>query len=306
MAELRQFDLNLLVAFDLLMKERSVSRAAEKMFISQSAMSHILQRLRQQLDDPLLLKTPAGMAPTERALALVEPVAQVLREVETLIRSPERFDPTASRRRFVIAATDYIEALVLPKLVERISRQAPGIDLHFKRTSTLFPAAPLEQGETDVLLGFEVMLKPPKPFHCEILFDDYMVCLARNDHPQVNAGLTLDEYIALPHILVSRIGSSTGQVDAWLVAHGRERRVALTVSHFLSAPLIVATTDMVLAYPRRTAEAFARQLPVQIVPLPIDLPHYNSVMVWHPLRDKEPAHSWLRQQIRAVCAELAV
>ncbi len=304
MAELRQFDLNLLVAFDLLMKERNVSRAAEKMFISQSAMSHVLQRLRQQLDDPLLLKTPAGMMPTERALALVEPVKQVLREVEVLIRGPERFDPATSQRRFVIAATDYIEALVLPKLVVRINQLAPGIDIHVKRTSTLFPAAPLEQGETDVLLGFEVMLQPPKPFICEKLFDDYMVCLARQGHPRVSANLSLDEYIALPHILVSRIGSSTGQVDAWLAEHGRERRVALTVSHFLSAPLIVSSTDMVLAYPRRTAEEFARHLPVQIVPLPIDLPYYNSVMVWHPLRDKEPAHHWLREQIHAVCAEL--
>jgi len=304
MAELRNFDLNLLVAFDLLMKERNVSRAAEKMFISQSAMSHVLQRLRQQLDDPLLVKTPSGMMPTQRALSLVEPVGLLLREVETLIRVPEQFEPASSQRRFVIAATDYIEALLVPKLVERISSLAPGIDIHFKRTSTLFPAAPLEQGETDVLLGFEVMLKPPKHFRCEKLFDDYFVCVSRIGHPDVTAALSLEDYIALPHILVSRTGSSTGQVDAWLAENGRERRVALTVSHFLSAPMIVANTDMVLAFPRRTAEQFARMIPLQIVPLPLDLPHYDSVMVWHPLRDKEPAHRWLREQIRAVCGEL--
>lgn len=306
MAELRNFDMNLLLAFDLLMKELNVSRAAEKMFISQSAMSHILQRLRQQLDDPLLVKTPAGMKPTERALSLVEPVGTVLREVEMLIRSPERFDPATSQRRFVIAATDYIEVLIVSKLVQRISSQAPGIDIQFKRTGTLFPAASLEQGETDVLLGFEVMLNPPKHFNSEKLFDDYFVCVSRVGHSEVAQDLSLEEYIALPHILVSRVGSNSGQVDAWLAEHGRERRVSLTVSHFLSAPLIVANTDMVLAFPRRTAELFAQMIPLQIVPLPIDLPHYDSVMVWHPLRDKEPAHCWLRGQIRAVCRELGL
>lgn len=306
MAELRNFDMNLLVAFDLLMRELNVSRAAEKMFISQSAMSHILQRLRQQLDDPLLVKTPAGMKPTERALALVEPVGAVLREVEMLIRTPEQFDPATSQRRFVIAATDYIEVLLVSKLVQRISSQAPGIDIQFKRTSTLFPGAALEQGEIDLLLGFEVMLNPPKPFNCEQLFDDYFVCVSRVGHPAVTPELSLEEYIALPHILVSRVGSNSGQVDAWLAEHGRERRVALTVSHFLSAPLIVSNTDMVLAFPRRTAELFAEMIPLQIVPLPIDLPHYDSVMIWHPLRDKEPAHCWLREQIRAVCRELGV
>lgn len=304
MAELRNFDLNLLVAFDLLMKERNVSRAAEKMFITQSTMSHVLQRLRQQLEDPLLLKTPSGMMPTARALALVEPVAAILKEVEALIRLPESFDPATSRRRFVIAATDYIEALVMPKLVEKIAEQAPGTDIHFKRTSTAFPAGPLERGETDVLLGFEVMLNPPKYFNCEILFTDYMVCMSRLGHPQVSENLSLDDYIALPHILVSRIGSSTGQVDAWLAEHGRERRVALTVSHFLTAPLIAAQSNMVAAYPRRTAELFTGILPLQLTPLPLDLPDYATVMVWHPLQDREPAQIWLREEIRKVCQRM--
>jgi hypothetical protein len=116
MADLRTFDLNLLVAFNLLMQERSVSRAAEKMFISQPAMSHVLQRLRQQLEDPLLVKTPTGMVPTARALALVDPVAALLKEVEGLIKAPAPFEPGTSRRSFVIAATDYVEALLLPKL----------------------------------------------------------------------------------------------------------------------------------------------------------------------------------------------
>ncbi|OAI27114.1 MULTISPECIES: LysR family transcriptional regulator [Methylomonas] len=304
MADLRSFDLNLLVAFDWLMRERSVSRAAEKMFISQSAMSHVLQRLRQQLEDPLLVKTPAGMVPTARALALVDPVSAVLKEVEGLIRAPAPFDPAGSRRAFAIAATDYVEALLLPKLAPRIARQAPGVDIRFKRTSSRFPLEALEQGEIDLVLGFEVMLNPPKHLHCLALFDDCMVCVARVGHPVVNRELTLEQYIGLPHIMLSGAGSGSGQVDSWLAEHGLERRVALTVSHFLSAPLIVAQTDMVMAFPKRTALQIAQNQPLQWVPLPLDLPDYATVMVWHPLQDQEPANRWLRGEIRAACVEL--
>jgi len=305
MPELRRFDLNLLVAFDLLMQEQNVSRAAERLFVSQSAMSHILQRLRQQLDDPLLVKTPAGMKPTERALALVEPVRAVLHDIERLIRSPEDFDPNTSQLSFVIAATDYIEVLIATPLAARVNVQAPGISLQFRRTGTSFPSTELEDGTVDVLLGFEVMLKPPKPFLCETLFDDGMVCIVRADHPSVSATMSLEEFIKLPHMLISRTGTSGGQVDVWLAEHGLERRIALMVSHFLSAPLIVANTDMILALPRRTAERFTRIAPLKIVPLPFELPPYNSVMIWHPLREKEQAQRWLREQIRQVCRELA-
>jgi DNA-binding transcriptional LysR family regulator len=303
MPDLRNFDLNLLVAFDVLMRELNVSRAAEKMFITQSSMSHVLNRLRQQLDDPVLVRTSTGMKPTERALALVEPVRAVLREVEKVIRSPDEFDPAGSRRRFVIHATDYIEVLLLPRLMELITARAPGIDIHFKRTDAAFPTEGLENGEMDVVLGFEAVLKPPGQFRCEKLFDDRMVCVVRDDHPAVGDHLTLDEYLALPHALISRTGVATGLVDDWLAERGLERRIALVVSHFLSAPLVIGGTDLVLSFPRRIARQFARLARLKTVPVPIELPPYNLVMIWHPLNDKEPAHAWLRQQILDVCAE---
>lgn len=306
MADLRTFDLNLLVAFNLLMRERSVSRAAEKMFISQSAMSHVLQRLRQQLEDPLLVKTPTGMVPTARALDLVDPVAALLREVEGLIKAPASFDPLTSRRSFVIAATDYLEAVLLPKLAPLVARNAPNVNIHFARTNTRFPLDELERGEIDMVLGFDVMLKPPKHLHCQALFTDSMVCLARVGHPIVNTNLTLEDYIGLSHIMVSRTGASPGQVDLWLEAQGLERRVALTVSHFLSASLTVAETDWVIAAPRRVAEQFVRGLPIQLIRLPMQLPNYDTVMVWHPLQEQEAPHIWLRAQIHAACAELEI
>ena len=205
MPELRNFDLNLLVAFDLLMQEQNVSRAAERMFVGQSAMSHTLQRLRQQLDDPLLVKTSTGMKPTDRALALIDPVRIVLRDVERLLRAPEDFDPDKSQRRFVIAATDYMEVLVLPALVELITRQAPNVVIHFKRTELPFPESELEHNELDVVLGFEAILKPAGYLISEKLFDDRVTCLVSRSHP-ANEGvrLTLDEYLSMRHMLISR------------------------------------------------------------------------------------------------------
>ena len=134
MSNLRTFDLNLLVAFDVLMRELNVTRAAEQMFITQSAMSHVLHRLRQQLNDPLLVKTPTGMKPTERALVLIEPVRVLLLSMEQLIQPPLEFEASTSQRRFVLAATDYMEFLLIPALSGLIDQIAPNIDIHVKRT----------------------------------------------------------------------------------------------------------------------------------------------------------------------------
>ena len=302
MSDLRNFDLNLLVAFDLLMQEQNVSRAAERMFVSQSAMSHILQRLRQQMDDPLLVKTPSGMKPTNRAQALIGPVKAVLRDVRRLISAREEFDPAKSVRRFVIAATDYMDLLVIPALVERIARNAPGVDIHVKRSEAPFPERELEYNDLDVVLGFEVILKPPGHLVVEKLFDDRMTCLVSLNHP-VNSGdhLTLDKYVSMKHMLISREGTRIGVIDEWLAKKGLKRRVALIVPHFLSAPFIVAKTDMVLSLPERIATQFVGLAPVKILPLRMDFPDYRLVMIWHPLWEKDPAHRWLREQIFAVC-----
>ena len=304
MPELRHFDLNLLAAFDVLMREMNVSRAAEKMFVTQSTMSHILQRLRQQLDDPVLVRTNNGMKPTERALALVDPVRAILQDIDRVIQVPERFDPLMSQRRFVIAATDYMEFLLIPPLIERIALSAPGVDIHVKRTEAHFPAESLENGGFDVVLGFTAVLKPPPQFHIEKLFDDRMVCVVRADHPMVMERLCLEEYVALSHLLISRTGARAGIIDERLAECGLERRIALTVPHFLSAPLIVSRTDLVLSLPLHIAHRIAEFVPLRILPVPIELPSYDLAMIHHPVRDKEPANFWLREQIAEVSQSL--
>lgn len=304
MTRLRNVDLNLLVAFELLMRERSVSRAAEKMSITQSAMSHVLHRLREQLDDPVLVKTARGMEPSERALSLVEPVGKVLREIERLTRPPAQFDPTISQQRFVLAATDYLEFLVLPPLIEFLVRRAPGIDIHVQRTQSQFPTESLENNTIDMVLGFEVMLSAPAAFNRLKLFDDGIACVVRTDHPLANEGeMTLEKYLAANHMLISRTGSNTGLIDDWLAKRQLERRIGLIVPHFLSAPLIVAQTDMVLSLPLRIGQRFTHLAPLKILPIPFELPNFNLVMIWHPLREIDPGHLWLREQIHEVCQQ---
>lgn len=300
MSSLRTFDLNLLVAFDVLMRELNVTRAAEQMFITQSALSHTLHRLRQQLDDPLLVKTPTGMKPTARALALIEPVRALLAEMEQIIQPPQEFEAGTSQRRFVLAATDYMEFLLIPELTGLIGQMAPSVDIHVKRTESEFPAAQLESGSLDVVLGFESVLNPPAYLYCHLLFTDKMACVVRQNHPLIKKAPSLEEYVSAPHMLISRTGSNVGIIDEKLTERGLERRINLIVPHFLSAPLIVAETDMILSLPYRIAEHFTKFAPLEIFPIPIELPAYDLSMIWHPLRDKEPAHCWLRHKIIAI------
>ncbi len=304
MTELRNFDINLLVAFKTLMRERSVSRAAARMFISQSAMSHVLHRLRQQLDDPVLVKTSQGMQPTERALSLIEPVEEVLNEIERLIQHQNNFDPATSMRRFVVAATDYLEFLLLPPLINCITPEAPGVDIHVQRTASEFPLESLEEKTVDMVLGFEVMLSPPAQFHQHTLFNDRMACVVRDNHPLASSGeLSMEQYLQANHMLISRTGSNMGLIDDWLVKRKLERRVGLIVPHFLSAPLIVAQTDYVLSLPLRIGQQFTSFASLKVLLLPFQLPAFNLIMIWHPLRDKEAGHQWLRERIIEVCQD---
>jgi DNA-binding transcriptional LysR family regulator len=217
-----------------------------------------------------------------------------------LIQPPLEFEPALSNRRFVLAATDYMELLLLPDLSALIEQLAPGIDIHVKRTESSFPLAQLENGSLDVVLGFESVLNPPADLNCMQLFSDQMACVVRQDHPSIREAPSLDEYLVMPHMLISRTGSNVGLIDEKLSEMGLERRIKLIVPHFLSAAMIVAETDMVLSLPYRIAEQFKKIAPLTIYPVPINLPSYNLVMIWHLLREKDPAHRWLRDRIATI------
>lgn len=302
---LNRLDLNLLVAFDALMTELNVSKAAEKLFIGQSAMSHSLNRLRQTLDDPILVRTTGGMKPTARAQELIEPIRKALLEIEVTVTTKQAFDPNVAQKRFVIAASDYNEMILLPALIKRVRELAPGVELHVRQPSDYLPEAALENGNINVALGFEVSLETPTRLHQQSLFHDVFVTIVRESHPVIDDSLSLEQFIALEHVLISPSGDEHGIVDHWLSQNYLSRKVVLLVPHFLSAPLIIAQTDLALTLPYRVAERFVQMAPLKLLQTPITFPRYQMSMIWHPLYEKDPAQQWIRAQIQTIGQQIA-
>lgn len=300
---IRDIDLNLLVALDVLMQERSVSRAAGRMGITQSAMSNVLRRLRSALDDDLLVRSGHGMRPTARAIELEGPVRHALTVIEGALGPTESFDPSASERRFWIGGRDYMEAIVMPRLTARLLKVAPRVGLRVRSVGLEPPVAEIERGRFDIAIGFF----PGNTEHLQqqtLFTEDYLV-LARDGHPAIGRRLSLKAYLDAPQLLVAPRGGEIGPVDAALAAEGRSRRIALTVAHFLAAPLIVAETDLISTMPARIARRFAADLPLRTHPPPLRLPSVDISMIWHERSHADPAHRWLRSEISSVAAELA-
>ena len=307
MTELRNFDLNLLLAFKLLVEERSVSRAAEKLFISQPAMSHVLLKLRRHLDDPILVKTSSGMVPTPRAQALLEPVTDLLRGAERIIRTPEEFSPASSQRRFVIATSDYVECTLLPKLTESINARTPNIEIHVRQPINKLLETAIEEGDIDLIIGFSAIFDIPSHICQQKLFNDKIVCILSQEHSNIIGNeISLEQFISSRHMVISRRETGTGLIDDYLVKRGVARKISLIVPNFLSAPWILANTDLILSLPARIAEKFVHLVPLKILPIPIDLPPYDLLMLWHPRQEKEPDHRWLRREILEICAKMTV
>lgn len=299
----RRFDLNLLLAFDALMTERHVSRAAGRIALSQPAMSNALARLRDLLDDPLLVRTTRGMEPTARALELREPIHAALRDIEHALAAPARFDPATAQRRFVIGASDYMEFLVLPELMREIQSEAPGIDIQVHSLQVTAPQEGLDTGELDLAFGYFPDL--PKRLRRRPLFTEHLVCAVRTGHPTVQKTLTLEQFVALPHLFVATRSGSAGLVDKILAEQGLARRIAATVPHFLVAPFIIAQSDLIVTVNSRIARTFSRHLPLEVLEPPLALPDYPITLVWHPRHEKDPAGAWLRDKLVEVCKTVA-
>lgn len=292
---LSRIDLNLLVAFDALLSEQSVTRAAQRLGLSQPAMSSALGRLRRLLDDPVLIRTPTRMVPTARAMELVAPVRQILQQVESALATPAPFDPASSTRRFRIATVDYVELVLLPALLRELSHTAPGVALDISLIGPDYPEEQLQNGKLDLAIGFAHNLPPE--LHSRILMKDRFICVVRADHPGVGKRLTLEQYVALQHVMVSPRGSVTGVVDQALATQGLERRLAATVPHFLAAPHVVAHSDYIVTLAGRVARIYAAFLPIRLVKPPVVLPEFRIAMAWHARAEHDPALTWLRETL---------
>jgi DNA-binding transcriptional LysR family regulator len=294
-------NLNLFVAFDALVTHHSVSRAARHVGITQSAMSHSLRQLRGLFEDPLFLRSSHGIVPTPRARELAQPVREALRLLERSL-SPRVFDPATSTRTFVLLASDYVEFVLLPRLLAHLGKHAPGVRVQMLPWGLHQVPDELARGSADLMIGFYDKVPP---HHRErLLFEERYACIVRKGHPVVRRTLTLPLYISLGHIMVSQSAGATSGIDRALAALGHSREVNLRVSHFLNVPTLVASTDLVAALSRRVAEPFAKLLPLRVFEPPLRLRTSRIGMVWHSALGDDPAHRWLREVVTEVSARV--
>jgi DNA-binding transcriptional LysR family regulator len=294
--DLRSADLNLLVALDALVRERSVSRAGERMGLSQPAMSNVLTRLRRLLDDPVLVRTSEGMVPTQRVAAVIGPVRKALSELQQVLAGEAEFEPARAQRVFRVSAMDHAWVVLVPHLARLLAREAPGVrlDLLPHREST---PSDLEAGELDAAILVGRKHGRGAGFRRAELYDDNFDCLVRRGHPEVGRRLSLKRYLELGHVLASPRSRRGGVVDQALQKRGLSRRVHVIVPHFAAAPFVVAATDLIATLPRGVARPFARMLDLQLFPPPIPLEGGPWLLVWHERTFQDAGHSWLRAQI---------
>lgn len=265
--DLSRADLNLLVLFETVLEERNVGRAAERLNLSASAVSHGLGRLRRLLNDPLFLKTPKGVVPTERARELAAPIGDILARVRSVISTAEPFEPARSRRRFTIGTSDGF-SVFLPPLLDEIARKAPSIDLVVRHMQMETAFSDLDGRLIDVAIA--PFYELPARFAAQRLYEEEFVVAARSGHP-FSKKPTLENYCRMQHLLVAPRGDPSGVVDELLASRGLSRRVALAVPNFLLALDLLTKTELVCVLPKRFVEMHAARFAVGTAKLPLDL-----------------------------------
>jgi DNA-binding transcriptional LysR family regulator len=292
--QLRGVDTNLIIALRALLHHQNVTRAAKDVGLSQSSMSHALSRLRAHFHDPLLVPVGRELVLTERGKALIAPVADAVGHLERVFAHAERFDPRTSRRVFRIAATDNLELYVLPQLAATLRDAAPGIDVRVCALSQDWIKA-LQRGDINLKLGRKYVV--PDALQSQDLSHELFGCVSRRGH-SAPARPSAQEFAALDHLLVAPTAPLAAQpdgvVDALLAKQGLRRRVALTVPHFLVAPFVVATSDLILTAPVRLLTPFIKLLGLRRMELPMKLAGYKLSQVWAVRSRDDEAHRWLR------------
>jgi len=299
--DLHGFDLNLLVALDALLSERSVTNAGRRVHLSQSAMSGVLARLRRAFNDDLLVPGRGGMTLTPRAEALVEPVGAILRSVEHTLSTHVRFDQASSRRMFTVAASDYAVTVLLTPALRELHRQAPSVSV------TIVPLRDgmesLEDRQIDLMVLPRAYVPPSRT--PELLFDDVFTGIVASDHPVVGDRLSADHYRSLGHVIVSFAQDGRGSIDDFAIAEaGLDRRVDVVAPSFHSLPALVVGTERVATIQFRLATMLASAYPIRLVDLPIELPVLEEVLLWHPRFDRDPGHAWFRGILKHAAAAL--
>lgn len=294
-------DLNLLVSLQVLLTECHVTRSAEKLGITQPAMSASLARLRILLADQLLVRGPQGLARTPRAEQLLEQLKQLIGIVEQITALPAGFKPRTSQRTFTLIGTDFVEFILLPPLIAALAAEAPGIELVFKAPDPKSIEASMAAGTLDLAIGY--LPEAPEALIKTTLFREPFACVARRGHPALLDGaLTLDRYVEMQHVqALMRDGTMyAAAIDAALATHGLVRKVSLWQPSFLAVASVVAHTDLIGTVPSRLAVHAARGLPVETYDVPLPLPSPEFALYWHQRSRDDPGHQWLRDKIAAL------
>jgi DNA-binding transcriptional LysR family regulator len=300
--DLHRFDLNLLVTLDALLTEKNVTRAGVRMNLSQSAMSGGLARLRAFFQDELLVSMGRQMMLTPLARDLVQPVRDVLLQVQATIITKPRFEATTSTRHFSIAVSDYVTSVLMVEFLRKLQCQSPSITCELRPVGRR-ATEDLESGALDFLIAPELYASVVHPR--EVLFEDTHLCVAWSKNRAIGTTISLEQYLALGHVIVhvGELGSANYD-ERMLRAVNCRRNIEVVTASFDLAPQLVIGTDRIATVPARLARKYADLLPIRLLPVPVAIPPIVEVLQWHRAHDRDPAHVWLRSQLKAGVAQL--
>ena len=298
---LRTFDLRLLRVLDALIAEGSVTRAAARLNLTQSAVSQALAKLRVALDDPLFVRVGHHMQPTAKANALAQPVREALTLIAAALDGSTGFDPSMSTGTFRLAATDHSLLTFFPQLVRRLARSAPRLKLVASSVSPDHGLDYIREGRIDLLVAYFVVTPVPKNFRSRLLHNDTYTVLARTGHPRIRSRITLGQFAGEGHVVVGpRDSWRPGPLDAALAKIGRSRDVRVVVPYYLIVPHLVAGSELIATVPTRMAQSFMPRLRIRRHALPLDVTDFRLEMVWDERSHRDAAHAWLRDEIAAL------
>ncbi len=296
LVRLAGIDLNLLTSLDAVLETQNLTVAAKRLGLTQPAVSHALKRLRDLLGDPLLVRTKRGMQPTPRALELRPAVRDALAAAAAVLQAAPAFDPAASQRAFSIVMPDQAAFQMLPALANRLI-DAPGIRIDIRPAQS---DRMTEALATDLDLAIGVFRDAPAGVREQALWKEDFACVVRRGSPAARGPFDLARFLSLRHLLIAPRGLPGSPLDDQLARKGHARIIAMILTHFLVAPQVVATTDLVWTAPARLAKAFAEQLPLTIREVPLAVPGFTVTMRWHVRLDRDPGLAWLRETLRSI------
>jgi DNA-binding transcriptional LysR family regulator len=298
-----RYDLNLLPVFVTLMEERNVTRAADRLGITQPALSNALARLRVVMRDPLFVRERYGMQPTQMALELAPVIATALAAIDGAVLGQQEFDPAEADLSFTIAPNSYVEYVLMPAIVARLRETAPGIRLRLTPYGNDLIETGVMSGTTAMVLGR--IVEPPDNLVVQHLMDEGLACVIRADHPEISDSLSKEQYERMRHVNVVPHGRLRVGLFQALEQRGLRREVAVSVTHFLAVPEMIAVTDYCATLPRLICRHLAADPRLKIVQAPVDLGSFPVDLAWHVRHRNDPAHRWLRSLIADVAREVS-